>query len=125
MQFKTATSIVLMATLMSLQAQAAPVAQDTNSVGIANPAPQSLATSLSSTPHIQDWKKPQTWDTNEADLNIPADLNIQADPNATDEDENAKWGGGGGHWPWWNGGWGNNWWGNNWWSRPWSWNCWW
>ncbi|KAF8943250.1 hypothetical protein BGZ47_005651 [Haplosporangium gracile] len=117
MQFKTATSIVLVATLMSFQAQAAPVAQDTDSLTITTPPAQPLVAPI---PDIKHFKKPQPWDWNEADENI------QADPNATDyasdEAENSKWGGswGSSFWnPWCWGGWGNNW--CPWWNKS---NCW-
>ncbi|KAG9064323.1 hypothetical protein KI688_003511 [Linnemannia hyalina] len=116
MQLKTATSIVLMTTLMSLQAQAAPVGQqDTNALTIATPPTQSLIAPMPDTKH---YKNPQPWDWNEADQSI------QADPNATDytpeNEENAKWGGSSFWNPWGCGGW-NNWNWSPWWN---TWNSW-
>ncbi|KAK3835321.1 MAG: hypothetical protein JOS17DRAFT_772673 [Linnemannia elongata] len=123
MQFKTATSIVLVATLMSLQAQAAPVSQqDTNALSVATPPTQPLIAPFPDTKH---YKKPQPWDWNEADQNFQADQNIQADPNAIDyapeNEENAKWGGSSFWNPWCWGGW-NSWNWCPWWN---NWNCWW
>ena len=133
MQFKTTTSIVLMAALMALQAQAAPVIPDSGTTTIManNPPAPTTATltpaagagaTLAPVPDVRDPTKPMPWDTNiGANANAKTMTNPSQDvtsPYATPEEgDQNKWGG---SWcsswcPWnWNCGWSWPWW-NNWW----------
>ncbi|KAF9095269.1 hypothetical protein BGX23_000785 [Mortierella sp. AD031] len=118
MQLKTATSIVLVAALMTLQAQAAPVAANLNSVAIATP-PGSLV-STTAAPEIQDANATNV-QAQAISAAASADATANANPTANayyasdDEGDNAKWHGSWGKkWcPWWCnwGCWGCPWWG--------------
>ncbi|KAF9131212.1 hypothetical protein BGW39_002118, partial [Mortierella sp. 14UC] len=115
--FKTTiTSIILLATMMAVQA--APVIQDPNTVTIASPVaqaqPADANTQLATVPESQNVQPMMHWDTS---ANAAAADNENDHDHDHDDNENAKWGG----WPWGcNWGWGNSWpwgcnWGRNWW----------